>query len=246
MEILSTASLPTAGRANAWNDLYSLRLAQVDFRPDDRTTFKAELKLGQLGPIGIARMRADRSSIGRTSQHIRFASNRIYSFLLQVRGQGSFVHCGHETTLTAGDFTLCDSAAPHSYAISDQSEVVMLRVPAHVMKGYFPTPEALCGPSPSLPPGPCPYRRRDGDQPVGANRDGTLGRAWRLRRPPSDGGHGLVLCDGVRTHRKRLPPRSSARVMLQRNAISTSGCAIRNCLPVRSPPAFACRPAIFA
>lgn len=145
MHSFSTAALPPTGKVAAWNALYASHLASVDFQPADRRAFRAELTMGELGPLGMARMRADRSHIDRTPSHIRRASRRLYTFVLQERGRSLFSHCGHEAVLEAGDFALCDSAAPHRLAVEDPSEIIMLRVPAGVMRSWFPTPEELCG-----------------------------------------------------------------------------------------------------
>lgn len=145
MESYSTAGLPNRTRAAAWNALYSQRLAHVDFVPADQDSFNAELCLSILGPIRFARMASDRTSIARTTRHIGRTPGRLYSFMLQSRGSGVFAHCGHEATLHEGDFTLCDSSAPHSYQIDDRSEVILLRVPADVVRTCLPSPEQFCG-----------------------------------------------------------------------------------------------------
>jgi AraC-like DNA-binding protein len=145
MESYSTQGLPIRARAAAWNELYSKRLAYVDFTPANQDSFNAELRLSSLGPIRFARMTSDRTSIARTNRHIGRTSGRLYSFMLQSRGSGVFAHCGHEAMLHEGDFTLCDSSAPHSYVIDDSSEVVMLRVPSDVLRAYLPSPEQFCG-----------------------------------------------------------------------------------------------------
>jgi AraC family transcriptional activator of tynA and feaB len=144
-ETYSTSGLPHRARAAAWNEVYSRKLAHVDFVPANQDGFNAELRLSTLGPIGFARMTSDRTSIARTTRHIGRTSGRLYSFMLQSRGSGVFAHCGHEAILHEGDFTLCDSTAPHSYLIEDASEVVMLRVPADVLRTYLPSPEQFCG-----------------------------------------------------------------------------------------------------
>jgi AraC family transcriptional activator of tynA and feaB len=145
METYSTSGLPAGSRASAWNELYSSRLASVDFMPADRYRFKAELRLSRLGPIGIARMTSDRISIVRTSRHISQGAKRLYSFVLQARGNGVFSHCGHEAVLEEGDFVLCDSSAPHLLRVGDDSEIVMLRVPANLLQDHLPSPELFCG-----------------------------------------------------------------------------------------------------
>jgi AraC family transcriptional activator of tynA and feaB len=145
LETYRASSLPTRTRAAAWNALYSSRINQADLTPADRDSFEAELRLGNLGPIGVVRMTCGRSFIDRTPRHIARASGRTYTFILQVQGSGVFAHYGHEALLQKGDFTLCDSAAPHSYRVEQSSEVVMLRVPSNILKEHLPSPECFCG-----------------------------------------------------------------------------------------------------
>lgn len=145
MESYSTDTLPRASRASAWNALYSKQLNQVDFTPADRNDFSARLSLGRLGPIQFASMSANRSIIERKRGHIVPNAPRLYSFLLQARGNSELSHCGHEACLNQGDFVLCDSAAPHSFTLNDNSMVIMLRVDAALIKQHLPTPEQFCG-----------------------------------------------------------------------------------------------------
>lgn len=145
METFSTAGLPSYRRAEAWNELYCARMNRVDFTPVDRRDFNVELTMSRLGPLGLARMLADSSSIERTHRHISQSSQRLYTFVLQARGEGVLNHCGHEAHLQEGDFTLCDSAAPHFFQVNDSSEVLMLRVPADTLRLHVPSPDRFCG-----------------------------------------------------------------------------------------------------
>jgi AraC family transcriptional activator of tynA and feaB len=145
METFRASGLPGRTRIAAWNALYSSRLENVDVTPADPETFDAQLTLGTLGPIRVARITCTRSSIARTPQHIVHAPGRVFSFILQARGSGVLAQYGHEAPLREGDITLCDSAAPHSYRFQESSEVLMLRVPASLLKERLPSPEQFCG-----------------------------------------------------------------------------------------------------
>ena len=145
METYSADALPAASRAIEWNDLYSRQLNSVEFTPEDRHSFAARLSLGRLGPIQFVRMSTNRTDIRRTRRHIVPGAPRLYSFLLQARGSSVFQHCGQEAHLGEGDFTLCDSAAPHSFSVADSSTVIMLRVEGSMLKEHLPTPERFCG-----------------------------------------------------------------------------------------------------
>ena len=145
MDVYSTAAVPRGARASYWNDIYARRFAQVTFNPVDRESFEAELRVGSVGPIGIARVQSKSTDIERTRQHISRSDGRIFSFLLQAQGVGVFSHNGHETRMEEGDFTLCDSSLPHRFNCSEGTELIMLRTPPEVLRSYLPDPEQFCG-----------------------------------------------------------------------------------------------------
>src|SRR6478752_1514253 len=145
LDVYSTAAVPRGARASYWNDLYARRFAQVTFNPVDRESFEAELRVGSVGPIGIARVQSKPTDIERTRHHISRSEGRIFSFLLQARGSGVFSHYGHETRLEEGDFTLCDSSSPHRFNCSEGTELIMIRTSPDVLRSYLPDPEQFCG-----------------------------------------------------------------------------------------------------
>jgi len=145
VENYKASTLPGRTKTIAWNELYSSRLEKAEITPADQERFDAELRLGNLGPVRIARISCGRSSIARTPRHIGHALGRTFTFILQMRGEGLFAHYGHECALREGDITLCDSYAPHSYRLGDASEILMLRVPASILKEHLPSPEYFCG-----------------------------------------------------------------------------------------------------
>jgi AraC-like DNA-binding protein len=145
MQSYTSDALPLESRMSAWNALYSRQLNNVEFTPASSQDFAARLSLGQLGPIQFARMCTNRTNILRTRKHIVPSQRRLYSFLLQARGSSLLSHCGHEAQLMPGDFALCDSSAPHSFTVDDNSVVIMLRIDAKTLRQHLPTPEQFCG-----------------------------------------------------------------------------------------------------
>ena len=145
MQRLSTAGLPAAGRMMAWNDLYSSRMSRVEFTPGcDQEEFHAELNIGQLGPVTLAKLYVDRCSIERNRHHLA-QSPRLYSFLLQVKGGSTFSHYGYEVRLMEGDFVLCDTGMPHYFHTDNPSVTIMVRVMPQVLREYLPSIEQFCG-----------------------------------------------------------------------------------------------------
>jgi AraC family transcriptional activator of tynA and feaB len=145
LDVYSTAAVPRGVRATYWNDVYSRRFAEVTFNPVDREGFEAELRVGAVGPISIARVHSKPTDIERNEAHINRSGGRLFSFLLQARGCGVFSHYGHESHMEEGDFTLCDNAAPHRFNCSGRTELIILRISPDVLKAYLPDPEQLCG-----------------------------------------------------------------------------------------------------
>lgn len=145
MDTYRAADLPGRSRAAAWNELYASQVERAELVPADEAGFDAELGTTSLGPIRVARMRLTAGSIVRGPRHINPAAQRTYTFVLQSQGVGLFSHYGHETRLAEGDITLCDSAAPHVYRVQDEAGILMLRIPAQVLKEHLPSPEFFCG-----------------------------------------------------------------------------------------------------
>jgi AraC family transcriptional activator of tynA and feaB len=145
MQTWSTADAPRGARAAWWNALYAERFANVTFNPAGPGEFEAELALGAVGPLGIARIRATPAAIERTRLHVARGGARLISFLYVARGTGVFEHNGNVTTLHSGDFTLCDNAAPHRLHSSADTELIVLRAAPEVLRERIPQPESWCG-----------------------------------------------------------------------------------------------------
>lgn len=145
MESYSTDTLPIHGRAAAWNALYASRMSQVEFTPGDRHKFDAELRIGQLGPMKLARLTVDKCSAERAPQHAASRGPRLYNFLLQAKGSSTFYHCGNESHLQEGDLVLVDTALPHYFRTQNVSLTIMARVQSDLLREYLPSPEQFCG-----------------------------------------------------------------------------------------------------
>ena len=145
MDVYSTAGVPAGRRTSYWNEVYTSHFAQVTFDPVSRDNFEAELRTFTMGPLGLARVSYNAAEVERTRSHIDRTRERLFSFVLHLRGRGVFTHCGHQTVLGEGDFTLSDNAEPHHLSLQGPADVIILRSPPDVLKPYLPTPERLCG-----------------------------------------------------------------------------------------------------
>jgi AraC-like DNA-binding protein len=145
MDVFTTAGVPAGRRTSYWNEVYTSHFAQVSFDPVSRENFQAELRTGTMGPLALARVSYHAANVERTRSHIDRTRQRMFSFVLHLRGRGVFSHCGHETLLDEGDFTLSDNAEPHHLRLQGPADVIIVRCPPDVLKPYLPSPERLCG-----------------------------------------------------------------------------------------------------
>lgn len=145
MDVCTTTTLRTCGRLADWNRLFAPKTDQAVFHSDDASGFSAEITAGDLGALRLTRLRCDRARIERGPLPLGAGAARTYTILLQVRGTSDLSHYGQSIPLSGGDFTLCDSNAPYRLDLSDESEVLLLRAPAALLKEHLPSPECYCG-----------------------------------------------------------------------------------------------------
>lgn len=145
MDVYSTTGVPVGRRASYWNEVYTSRFARVTFDPVSRENFQAELRTGNIGPLGLARVSYNAANVERTRSHIDRTRQHLFSFVLHLRGRGVFTHYGHNTVLDEGDFTLSDNAEPHHLNLQGPADVIIVQSPPEVLKTYLPSPERLCG-----------------------------------------------------------------------------------------------------
>jgi len=145
VESFSTEALVHRGRAHAWNTIYSSQLATADFIPR-HADFSAGLELGGLGQLSLARLITGPCTIRRTAEHIGTSGpERIYTFLIQLKGRARFTQGDQASILRPGDIIFCDNGAPHSNRLGGNAEMLLVRVANEVIHDYLPYPEALRG-----------------------------------------------------------------------------------------------------
>jgi AraC-like DNA-binding protein len=145
VETFRASELTGRSRIGAWSDLLAARLDRVEFTAAAGEGFEAELRMHQLGPLGIARLNCGAAAMVRAPRHIGHTPVRTYAFILLLAGSGRFAQYGHEAELHEGDVALCDTGAPYALHLGDGAELALLRAPAPILKEHLPTPEYFCG-----------------------------------------------------------------------------------------------------
>ncbi|MBT2189158.1 helix-turn-helix domain-containing protein [Sphingobium nicotianae] len=99
----------------------------------------------ELGQMEMILMRCGWMEVRRYAEELSGRSQRMSTFILQVRGHTSFNHYGNQIALDEGDFALCNNNAQYELKHGDTSELILFRVPTDLLKETIPTPDFLCG-----------------------------------------------------------------------------------------------------
>jgi AraC-like DNA-binding protein len=137
------ATMPMIGaRPALWSGLYAERIERAQVTS---AATGAEIVVDRLGALEVVTLRCGPTMIKRAEREIGYVAERAYGFILQVSGQASFKHYGHQIALQPGDFTLYDNAAPYRFDLDEGAEVIILRGPVAVVKEHLPMPDFFCG-----------------------------------------------------------------------------------------------------
>jgi AraC-like DNA-binding protein len=145
MNVFSTNDLAARTSPGGWAGLFAAHVEPMCFKPAKPDAFLAELSGSELGPLHLARLVCAKAVIERAdASHVQKGAAG-YLLMLQVKGEAEVSHYGNTITLEAGDFVLCDSAAPLKIRFDDAVETLFLRVATATLKEHLPSPECFCG-----------------------------------------------------------------------------------------------------
>lgn len=144
MEATRTMGVATRSRVAAWTAHYCAQFDRAEIIPTDLERFNAAIHTGELGALRFARLSCVGSAIDR-AQLPGATTTHSYALIVQLGGSGTLCQYGQQAQVQAGDLVLCDNAAPHSHFMAERSELILLRIPAHALRGHLPSPEQFCG-----------------------------------------------------------------------------------------------------
>ncbi len=143
-ESVRPAGLASRNRVAAWIAQFCAEFEWTEIIPSDVERFNAAIETGELGPLRFARLSCIGSSIN-CSLASGTRSVHSFSLIVQLRGTGTISQYGQEATMQPGDLALCDNSTPHSHFMLEQSELILLRIPARALQGHMSSPEQSCG-----------------------------------------------------------------------------------------------------
>jgi len=137
-------NLASRNRVASWSVRFCALFERAEIMAADVDRFDGSIETGELGPLVFARLCCTGSAMDR-ARAPGAALVQSYSLILQQSGTGRLSQYGKEAQLQPGDLLLCDNAAPLFHHMAEGSELIVLRVPAHVLQRHLHSPEQSCG-----------------------------------------------------------------------------------------------------
>jgi len=182
--LIRTSDLPSARRHDAWRHVVGDILGPLDVRIDMEAPLRGQIEAGQLGPVGVGRIRTSTPhSVHRTAGLIQRDGPDLYRAVLAVAGSPLLAQDGREVRLKPGEFAVYDFARPYDLAYDSAVRLAVFSFPRESLALPAATVSALT--AVRIPAGSgtaalaAPLLRRvaadlDGYRPAGAGRLATV------------------------------------------------------------------------
>lgn len=146
VERFSTDGLAENARVDFWNGLASQTFTALTIDPAERSGFRGELTRVQSGDFGMALATSSSAEVKRVPRPFDAGEPEHALFLhLQLKGASRCAQDGREAELGFGDIAVCDSARPYRLALSENNEMLVVKLPGDRALGRAPATPALTG-----------------------------------------------------------------------------------------------------
>ena len=146
----STTEVPQKEQFEYWNDAICEVFTQLHSEPaganqPKRLGYKAQLESWDIGDIQLSKVSASPSNVTHGKTHVAASNDDVDLIHLQLSGVSLNKQNGNETILKPGEFTICDSQTPYSVSFKEAMEMIVLRLPSHLMSKYLKAGQSLYG-----------------------------------------------------------------------------------------------------
>lgn len=144
MKFYSSVDTPQHPHAN---HLYTLDTESfsIDVDPIDKKRYRAVAEVASLGPLTVARVESNAAIVTRKNERRGEREESRFSFLFAVQGEVIISHHLGNTELEAKDFVLLDNRYQRTMFVYSAVTLLMVTVPAGLLKKYIPRPEEVAG-----------------------------------------------------------------------------------------------------
>ncbi|WP_082643251.1 helix-turn-helix domain-containing protein [Methylobacterium sp. GXS13] len=132
--VFSTEHVHPRDRFDFWHDVARKDVVDHASTPRCRNTFRAQLRSGAVGAIGLVSFQNSEMSVAHTRHHIAQANTDELFVCRQFGGQIALEQDGRQVVLEPGDITLVDPSLQYQGRFSEASDVLVLKVPRQLME----------------------------------------------------------------------------------------------------------------
>jgi AraC family transcriptional activator of tynA and feaB len=143
MDVLSTAGLTAQHRIEYWNGVAENSATPSTWEARDQPRFSGQLTRTQIDDLAVADVCVSPSIVRHSRAHVAKTGRPVFSLKMQLDGSSVTRQDGREARLTPGDFTLCDSTRPYELECDVVNRMLVLGIPAPLLRGHVACPERL-------------------------------------------------------------------------------------------------------
>ncbi len=126
--VFSTDHVHQRDRFDYWHEVACRDVVEHDSKPDCRGVFRAELRAGSIGSLGLVGFQNSGMTVDHTTRHLSSTSHDEIFLCRQFRQRLALEQNGRQVVLEPGDITLIDPSLPYRGQFSDGSEVLVVKV----------------------------------------------------------------------------------------------------------------------
>lgn len=135
--VFTTSGLHARDRFEFWHEIAERVLVGHDSLPIRRERFVAELRAAELADVGLFSFDNGAMRCARERRHIVKSDAGDLFMCRQVTGRFALEQHGRRNLYAPGDMVLLDPSLPYSVRFSDDSNMLMLKIPRQLLESRF-------------------------------------------------------------------------------------------------------------
>lgn len=132
--LIRTSDVPPKHRHDAWRSIVCDTLGPLDLRIDPDAPLRGEIEIGQLGSVGVGRVRTSTPhSVHRTAGLIHRDNPELYRVVLALSGSARLAQDGRAAQLNRGEFAIYDFTRPYELAYDSAVQLAVFSFPRDLL-----------------------------------------------------------------------------------------------------------------
>jgi len=143
LETLTTAGLEPRQKIDFWNATACECFTPMTCDALDIRSFQGSMTRTTIGDIRFVEARSDPQLVQHSRAHVARLRQQQFFLQFQLEGSSTIRHDGREAHLGTGDFMISDTARPFTIAFDSTNSMLVLGIPAEIMRRHLAFPERV-------------------------------------------------------------------------------------------------------